>query len=334
MKTYTLENANGLSATIIAYGATLISVRTPDRDGNIDEITVGMEDPEDYRQGHPFLGSVVGRCANRLANARFTLNGKEYQLESVGGPHHLHGGRHGFDKVDWNVLEEPSGNRQSLKLGYTSADGEEGYPGKLDVEVTYSLSDDDTLTIDYRATSDQDTIVNLTNHVYFNLSGAPTILDHELQLFASHFTPIDETLIPTGEIRPVEGTPMDFRQMTRIGERIEQDDDQLRYGRGYDHNWVLDHGGGKLGPAAVLYGPKSGRVVEVATTKPGIQFYSGNFLTGSVRGRGGSPIGYRSGLCLETQYFPNAINQPNFPSPILRAGETYHHITTYHFTTK
>jgi aldose 1-epimerase len=253
----------------------------------------------------------------------------------VNGPHHLHGGHHGFDKVDWHVLQEPDDQSRSVKLTYTSADGEEGYPGKLDVEVTYSLADDNTLTLDYRATTDQDTIVNLTNHVYFNLSNAPTILNHELQLFAERFTPIDDTLIPTGELRPVDGTPMDFRQMTRIGERIEQDDDQLRFGRGYDHNWALDHGGkSEPGRAAVLHEPKTGRIVEVATTKPGIQFYSGNFLTGSVRGRGSRPIGYRSGLCLETQYFPNSINQPKFQSPILRAGEVYHHITTYRFATE
>jgi aldose 1-epimerase len=278
-----------------------------------------------------YFGCIAGRYANRIAKGRFALNGIEYTLAQNDGPNHLHGGIKGFDKVVWDA--EEVGDGAALKLTYLSKDGEENYPGNLSAQVIYTLTDDDALRIDYYATTDQDTIVNLTNHAYFNLAdcGAGDILSHELAINADRFTPVDDTAIPTGELRSVAGTPMDFSQPTAIGARIDQDDEQLRFGGGYDHNWVLKSSDGSLALAATVKEPTSGRVLKVYTTEPGIQFYSGNFLDGSFAGKGCVVYQKRSGLCLETQHFPDSPNKPDFPSTVLRPGEEYRTTTVFKF---
>ena len=322
---FTLTNVNGIEARVMTYGATLVSLQTPDRQGHLKNIILGFDTLQPYLDGVPYFGATVGRFANRIAHGRFSLDGKTYQLALNNGANSLHGGNRGFDKRVWQAqpIDTPAG--AALRLTYMSPAGEEGYPGELKAQVTYRLNDDDSLAIDYEATTLAPTPVNLTNHAYFNLTGDPgqSILGHVLTINADRFAPVDATLIPTGELRPVAGTPFDFRQPRVVGSRIGDEDEQLRIGRGYDHYWVLNKkDSASLTLAAVLTDPGSGRVVEVRTTQPGVQFYSGNFLDGKPVGSG-SAFKHRTGLCLETQHFPDSPNQPAFPSTILRPGQLY-----------
>ena len=331
---YTLTNANGMEVDITNYGAIITGIRVPDRDGNMADVAHGFPSLEGYLGEDPYFGATIGRYGNRIANARFELNGETYQLPANDGPNSLHGGPNGFHAQFWNATEVDEDGATGVELQRTSPDGEEGYPGNLDVTVRYTLTDDNELRIQYTATTDQATPVNLTNHSYFNLSGDGTILDHVLMIDADAYTPVNNTLIPTGELRSVDGTPFDFREPTPIGERIEADDEQLGFGQGYDHNWVLNSEGGSLASVATLYDPSSGREMEVLTTEPGLQFYSGNFLDGSLTGKEGKSYELRSALCLETQHFPDSPNQPEFPSTILEPGDTYSTETVYRFSTR
>ena len=330
---YTLTNAHGVEARIMTYGAAIVSLKTPDRQGRLQNIVLGFDTLAPYLAGVPYFGATVGRYANRIAKGRFVLDGKAYQLPTNDGPNALHGGLKGFDKRVWAgaVMNTPAG--PALRLTYVSADGEEGYPGRLTVHATYMLGDDDTLTIAYDATTTAATPVNLANHAYFNLTGDPsrTILAHVLTINADKITPVDATLIPTGELRAVAGTPFDFRKPEQIGARIEAKDEQLERGHGYDHNWILDKPqAGALTLAAVLSDPASGRSLEIRTTQPGLQFYSGNFLDGKPAGHG-TVFAHRTGLCLETQHFPDSPNQAAFPSTILRPGQAYSEKTVLSF---
>jgi aldose 1-epimerase len=331
---FTLTNDNGVEVKITNYGGVVVSLIVPDQHGHLDDIVLGFDTLAEYLEKSPYFGCITGRYANRIAYGKFTLNGVDYALAQNDGENHLHGGSKGFDKELWTTEEIRSEVGVGLKLNYTSPDGEENYPGTLSVSVVYTLTNDDELKIEYTATTDQDTIVNLTNHSYFNLAGAGegNILGHELMINAERFTPVDNTAIPTGELRPVAGTPFDFREMTEIGARIEQDDEQLKFGQGYDHNWVLGNAGGALILAARVEEAASGRAMEVYTTELGIQFYSGNFLDG-LTGKGGQKYPRRSGLCLETQHYPDSPNQPDFPSTVLKPGETYQTTTIYKFST-
>ncbi len=328
---YTLRNTNGLEAAIITYGGILTALCVPDRDGIFGDIVLGFDTLEPYLGDHPFFGALVGRFCNRIANAQFTLNGTTYHLAHNDGVNHLHGGPHGFHRAIWQASEHPSDAGPSLELHYLSRDGEAGYPGNLNVTVIYTLTDQNALRIDYTATTDRDTVLNLTNHSYFNLDGSADILGHEIQLDGTHFLPIDETLIPIGERWPVHNTPLDFTTSTAIGERIDSDYEQVRRGLGYDHTWALDKPADALGHAARVYAPGSGRVLDVSTTTPGVQFYSGNMLDGSLTGKNGQVYSKHSGLCLETQYFPDSPNQPQFPSTVLRPGEIYRETTIFEF---
>ena len=331
---YTLTNANGVEARVINYGGIIVSLRVPDRDGNLEDVVLGFDSLEGYVDEHPYFGAIIGRYGNRIANGRFTLDGETYQLPVNNGPNSLHGGEKGFDKVDWNAEPFENERGQGLVLTYTSPDGEQGYPGTLRARVTYTLTDDDQLVFDYHATTDEATPVNLTQHTYFNLAGngSGTILDHEMMINASRFTPVDSTQIPTGELRPVAGTPFDYREPTALGVRIGEDNEQLRFGIGYDHNYVLDREeGDSLSLAARVYEPTSGRMMEVLTTEPGVQLYTGNFLDGTLTGKDGAVYEQRTGFCLETQHFPDSPNQPEFPSTILRPGEEYRSTTVYRF---
>ena len=318
---FTLTNSRGVEVSIMNYGGAITSLKVPDRNGKLGDIVLGYETFEDYVRNPRYLGALIGRHANRIALGKFSLNGVDYQLEQNNGANHLHGGFNGFDKRVWNATED-----NGLRLTYLSKDGEAGYPGNLTASVVYSLSDDNELSIDYQATTDHDTIVNLTNHAYFNLKGEGTILDHELTLNTDSFTPISEDLIPTGEIKPVDGTAMDFRSSKKIGAEIS------RIG-GYDHNFVLNDCDGTLRSVGRLYEATTGRVVEILTTQPGIQFYSGNFLDGSLVGKGGQAYQKYAGLCLEPQHFPDAPNHSNFPSTILRPGDEYRQTTKFRFLT-
>ena len=324
-----LSNAKGMSARIIAIGATLQALSVPDRQGRSADIVLGYATPTEYLDNPQNFGVTVGRYANRIAKGKFTLDGKTYTLAKNDGPNHLHGGKRGFARALWRIDSVERGSPARVILSYTSPDGEEGYPGKLDVTATYELSDDNELAIDYRATTDKPTVVNLTNHAYFNLAGeasGTTILGHRLRIAAESFTPVDETLIPTGERRPVAGTPFDFRTSTVIGARIrDARDEQLRFGRGYDHNFIITGAPGTLRLAARLEEPNSGRIMELLTTAPGLQFYSGNFLDGATVGKGARLYRQSDALCLEPQAFPDAPNQKNFPSARLDPGETYRH---------
>jgi len=331
---YTLSNNKGVRVAITNYGGIIVSLFTPDRNGRAGDIVLGFDRLEDYLKGHPYFGAIVGRYANRIAKGRFTLDGVEYKLAQNNGENHLHGGVQGFDKKVWKPRAYTDAEGEHLELSYLSPDGEEGYPGALDVKVVYTLNDNNQLRIDYTATTDKPTVVNLTNHTYFNLAGEGDILGHVLRLNADRFTPVDAGLIPTGELRPVQGTPFDFTVPTPIGARIEQDDEQLRLGRGYDHNFVLRSGGGELAEAAEVYEPNSGRVLRVLTTEPGIQLYTGNFLDGSLRGKYGRVYARRTGFCLETQHFPDSPNKPAFPSPVLRPGQTYRSTTIFEFSAR
>jgi len=335
---YTLTNANGLEVRAMSYGGIILSLKVPDRDGALGDVALGYDELDGYLGETPYFGAIIGRYGNRIGAAAFELDGATFALAANNGPNHLHGGSVGFDKVVWDAESFRNEEGVGVVFSRTSPDGEEGYPGKLDVRVTYTLTDDDELIFDYLATTDSATPVNLTQHTYFNLAGdgSGDILGHRLTLNAPHYTPVDEGLIPTGELAPVEGTPFDFSAAQEIGERIEADHPQIAYGGGYDHNWVLDREGlgeGELVLSVRVEEPTTGRVMEVYTTEPGIQFYSGNFLDGSLTGKTGAVYERRFGFCLETQHFPDSPNQPAFPSTILRPGEEYRSRTVYAFGT-
>ena len=335
---YVLVNQKGMEAVVINYGAALVSLKVPDRTGKIADIVLGYDTLQGYEQDKSFFGATIGRYGNRIAAGLFTLDGTAFQLPKNDGPNCLHGGTHGFNKRLWTGTDHSRADAQVLELTYTSQDGEAGFPGVLNVQVTYTLpADSNELRIDYRATTNKDTVVNLTNHSYFNLSGSANqeIVDHRLLLHALEFTPVNSMLIPTGELRKVADTPFDFRTPTAIGARINQEDEQLKFGRGYDHNWVLERTGEPgLQVAAEVFEPTSGRVLEVLTTEPGIQFYSGNFLDGTVHGKAGQLYAHRTGLCLETQHFPDSPNHPNFPTTVLKAGQDYRSTTVFRFSTR
>lgn len=327
---YRLANPSGMEVTLLNYGATIQSIKVPDREGKLGDVLLGFDSLDGYKGTHPYIGAIVGRYGNRIAKGRFTLNGVEYKLATNDKTNHLHGGLKGFDKVYWRAREiAPNG----IEFTYVSADGEEGYPGTLTAKVTYTLTDGNELRIAYDVTSDKDTVANLTNHAYFNLAGSGDILKHELLLKADRFTPVDAGLIPTGELRPVTGTPFDFNTATPIGARIAAADDQLKLGGGYDHNFVLAD---TIRPepvlAAQVYDPSSGRVLEVLTTEPGVQLYTGNFLDGSLKGKGGQAYARNAAFCLETQHFPDSPNQPAFPSVLLKGGSSYRSATIFKFS--
>jgi aldose 1-epimerase len=332
---YTLSDGT-YEARIMNYGATLISFTVPDNNGKSADVILGFDSAEGYYDNfngpkNAYFDAIIGRYANRIANGTFTLGGKKHELPKNDGPNTLHSGTHGFNNVMWRAAQIPDG----VKLTYLSKDGENGFPGNLTVSVSYTLKKGD-LRIEYWATTDKDTVLNLTNHAYFNLAGEGNgdILKHQLTLYASRFTPVDVHLIPTGELRSVASTPFDFRHATEIGARIDNADEQLKLGRGYDHNWVLDGKGGKLAKAAEVYEPSSGRMLTVLTTQPGIQVYTGNFLDGTVKGKGGKAYTHRSAVCLETQHFPDSPNHPQFPSTELKPGEKFHSVTVYSFSTR
>ena len=333
---YTLTNAQGAEAKITNYGGIVVSLQVPDRNDSLGDVVLGFDEIKPYTGASPYLGALIGRYGNRIARGKFTLNGEEYTLAQNNDQNHLHGGLQGFDKVLWRAEPVQSDSSVGLILRYQSADGEEGYPGTLDVTVEYAFTDDNNLRIHYQATTDAPTVINLTNHSYFNLAGqaSGSILDHEVMINADRFVPIDSTLIPTGELAEVSGTPFDFTKPTQVGARIENDDTQLAYGIGYDHCWVLNRDGDGLSLAATVYEPTSGRFMEVMTTEPGIQFYSGNFLDGTLTGKEGATYSQRSGLCLETEHFPDSPNQPDFPSVVLEPGETYETTTVYKFSVR
>jgi aldose 1-epimerase len=327
---YTLTNANGIRARISCYGATLVSLQLPDRQGKLADVALGFDTLDGYFTDHPYFGVTVGRYGNRIGGAKFTLNGVEYKLAANNGPNHLHGGIKGFDKVLWESEQIQNPDEVGVKLTYMSKDGEEGYPGNLACVVTYTLNNDDELKISYEAITDKPTVVNLTNHTYWNLAGQGNgdIRSHELMLNADKFTPVDEGLIPTGEIKSVKGSPMDFTKPMPIGSRIDQ------VPGGYDHNYVLNRTGQGLSLCARVYEPTSGRVLEIYTTEPGVQFYSGNFLDGSIKGKSGKVYKKHYGFCLETQHFPDSPNQPEFPSVVLEPSQKYETVTVHRFYTK
>lgn len=334
---FTLRNTAGMTVRISNYGGTILSWTAPDKDGNYEDITLGCDSLTGYQKGVPYFGALIGRYGNRIAKGKFTLDGKPYILAINNDKNALHGGLKGFDKVLWKAVSV-DGEEPKLILNYVAKDGEEGYPGNLSVEVIYTLTKDNSLKIDYKATTDQATVINLTNHAYFNLSGVKTstpILDHEITLNADKFIPVDATLIPTGEMKSVEGTPFDFTKSKKIGLQINDSTDvQIKYGGGYDHCWVLTDSSKTMRLAAIVHEPKSGRMMEVFTTEPAIQFYTGNFLDGTIVGKGGVIYQRRMGLCLETQHYPDSPNQPKFPSTVLRPNETYQTSTVYKFSVK
>jgi aldose 1-epimerase len=327
---YTLKNG-ALEARIITYGGIVISLKVPDKSGKSADVVLGYDSLDGYLAKGPYFGAIIGRYGNRIAGGKFTLDGKTYSIPPNDGPNALHGGPRGFDKVVWKAKEIPHG----IELSHVSPDGDQGFPGTLTALVRYTLSGKD-LKIEYSATTDKNTVLNLTNHSYFNLAGQGNgdILKHQVKLNAGRFTPVNDVLIPTGELATVEGTPFDFRKSTAVGARINDDNEQLRRGKGYDHNWVLDSGGGKLAEAAEVYEPTTGRVMQVWTDQPGVQFYTGNFLDGTITGKDGKVYQQRAALCLETQHFPDSPNHPNFPSTELKPGQKYHTVTIYRFSSR
>jgi len=328
---YTLRNPGGIEARICNYGGIVVSLKTPDRDGHLDDVVLGFDQLDGYLGLNPYFGALVGRICNRVAKATFTLEGATHTLAANNGPNALHGGRKGFDKMVWQATLTGTAAAPALELHFLSKDGEEGYPGNLLVKAAYGLTADHGLRLDFTATTDKSTVLNLTQHSYFNLAGKGDILGHRVQIDADRFTPVDSSLIPIGELRTVAGTPFDFRRPTAIGARIEQDDEQLQRGRGYDHNFVLNHPMGRLDVIARVSDPVTGRVLEVLTTQPGVQLYSGNFLDGTIKGKGGQVYHQRSGFCLEAQHFPDSPNHPEFPSVMLRPGEVYRNTVIFRF---
>lgn len=330
---YILVNEHGLTVKVITYGAILMSVQVPDRDGTLGEITLGFDTLDEYLAGHPFFGATCGRVANRIANGKFTIDGREYSLATNNGPNHLHGGEKGFDKAVWHAEKVEKDDAVSVKLAHRSPDGDEGYPGNLSVTVVYTLSNDNALTIDYTATTDQSTPINLTNHTYWNLAdaGKSDVLAHRLTIHADRYLPVDDTLIPTGELNSVHGTPMDFTTSKEIGSRLDQ---VAADPRGYDHCYVLNQPANvKLKPAARVEEPRTGRVMEVFTTEPALQLYTANFLDGTLKSRG-AVFKRHHAFCLEAQHYPDSINQPQFPSTLLKPGQTYRQTTVHKFSTK
>ena len=334
---YTLRNTHGMEARITNYGGIVVSLTAPDRHGNFADVVLGYKDLDTYmRPPFPYFGAIVGRYGNRIAKGRFTLDGVEYKLAINNGENSLHGGLKGFDKVVWTAHERKTAAGPALVLTYLSKDGEEGYPGNLRTTVTYTLTNKNELRIDYTATTDKDTVTNLTHHSYFNLKGEGNgdILDHRVMLNADRFVPTDAASIPTGQLKNVAGTPFDFRKANTIGARINNDDEQLKFGNGYDHTWVIYGHMGELRQAAIVYEPTTGREMEVWTTEPGVQFYTGNFLDGTSIGKSGKPYPRRSGFCLETQHYPDSPNEPSFPTTTLRKGATYRSTTIYRFSAR
>lgn len=329
----TLQNAAGIEIRVITYGGVIVSLRTPDRHGAPDDIVLGFDDLASYLTKSRYFGCIVGRYGNRIAGGQFTLDGHTYSLATNNGPNHLHGGVKGWDKVFWSAAPFERADASGVVLRYTSADGEEGYPGEVAATVTYTLTDGNQLIVNYQATTSKPTVINMTQHTYFNLAGgrAADVLAHRLRLNANRFTPVSTALIPTGELASVDGTPLDFRTLTSIGARINETHEQLARAKGYDHNFVLNRNGDGLVPAAHVEEPLTGRTLDVTTTEPGIQFYSGNNLDDSRIGKGGRPLSYRSGFCLETQHFPDSPNHPHFPSTVLRPGEHYRSETVFGF---
>jgi aldose 1-epimerase len=335
---YTLTNSKGVEMKVTTYGCIVTSLKVPDKAGKFTDIVLGYNDVESYVKNNPYFGAVIGRYGNRIGNAKFTLEGKEYKLVKNDGPNNLHGGVKSFDKQIWNAKEVKGNTTVGIEFTYVSKDGEEGFPGTLTAKITYTLTDDNEFKVDYVATTDKTTVCNLTHHSYFNLAGEGTgdILGHEVMLLASKFTPVDSTLIATGELKPVAGTPFDFLKPTPIGARINVENEQLKFGKGYDHNWVLDRPSGSkdLLLAATVIEPKSGRCMDVLTTEPGMQMYSGNFLDGTLTGKKGNAYKHRYGFCLESQHFPDSPNKPGFPTTELKPGQTYKTSTVYKFYSK
>ena len=331
---FTLRNKKGVEAAICNYGGLVISLKVPNRAGRFGDVVLGYDKLADYIKDTPYFGAMIGRYGNRIAKGKFTLDGKEYTLAVNNGPNALHGGLKGFDKVVWEAKILARSEGPSLQLRYTSKDGEEGYPGNLSVTAVYTLTDDNALKLEYTATTDKDTVINLTQHSYFNLAGKGDILNHTVMIPADKFTPVDSTLIPTGELKPVDGTPFDFRTPTPIGARIGQDDEQLKFGGGYDHNWVINKPMGKLGLMARVFEPTSGRVLEVFSTEPGLQFYTGNFLDGKLKGKGGWVYQRRNAFCMEPQHYPDSPNQPNFPSVVLKPGQVFKNTIIFKFSVR
>lgn len=335
---YTITNAAGLEMSVISYGGIITSLKVPNKNGIYENVVLGFDNIQNYEDGSPYFGAIIGRYGNRIAEGKFTLDGEEYKLETNDGPNSLHGGEKGFDKVVWNVESSTSEDTATLKLSYTSKDGEGGYPGNLETTVTYILNSDNELDIKYKATTDKKTVVNLTQHSYFNLSGdfSEKILDHVVEINADEFLPVDESLIPTGELKPVEGTPFNFTEPTTIakGLELEGSNEQLDRGPGFDHCWVLNGQDSGVRFAAAAYEPDSGRFMEVYTNEPALQFYIGNFLDGSLPAPNGGTYGKRTGFCMETQHYPDSPNQENFPSTVLEPGETYTSETSYKFSVK
>jgi aldose 1-epimerase len=332
---YALRNRSGMEATITNYGGIVTALRVPDRHGDFEDVVLGFDRLEGYLQNPPYFGALIGRYANRIAGGSFFLDGACHQLATNDGPNALHGGKQGFDKVVWTVGrfgDTPRGSE--LELKYLSRDGEEGYPGNLSVTALYTLSEDNALRLDFTAMTDRPTIVNLTQHSYFNLRGRGDVLAHEISIGADRFTPVDAALIPTGEIRSVAGTPFDFRQPMQIGARIHDPDEQLRFGKGYDHNWVANGEPGTLRRMCTVHEPQSGRVLELLATQPGLQFYSGNLLDGTIEGKNRCRYAARSGFCMEPQHFPDTPHHSHFPSAVLRPGEVYRHAIVYRFSTR